>query len=331
VKPGSKPAAVAPRRLLVVVDAAARSQPALEKAVRLARACRARVELYACDFREGLDGPGRALAAARQRVVAAGEAQLRQLARQYLLSRPSELCYELGHPRAERILARIRRSRPDLVIIDSQFHSGLRRALFGPADWPLIRDCPVPLLYAKPGRWRSAPRIAAAVDPLHPAEPRARLDAALVARARTLARALRGTLDVVHAWLPVEPAFAGPAVLGLPGGSAAEVERSLAETEARAADAVGRLCRGGGRPRATVVLLRGAAVETLPGFAAVEALDLLVLGAVSRGRLYQALIGATAERLLERVPCDLLVVKARQPAAARPRPARRGGRRRIPV
>ncbi len=314
------PAVRGPRRVLVVVDPAAPAQPALEKAARLGRALRATVELYTCDFREGLDGPGRDLAAARRRYVAAGEALLRRLAREYLKSGRTAVRYELGHPRAARILAEVRRTRPGLVVVDSHFHAGVRRALFGPADWPLIRDCPVPLLYAKPGRWHGAPRIAAAVDPRHPADPRARLDAAIVGQARALARALKGSLSVVHAWLPLEPAVAGPVALGLPGAAAAQVEQLLADAEAGAARAVAALSRGGGRPPAEVVLLRGAAVETLPGFAEVEGLDVLALGAVSRGRLYDALIGATAERLLERLPCDVLVVKAR-----------RGVRRRIPV
>jgi universal stress protein E len=325
------PTALGLRRLLVIVDPSARAHPALEKAARLARAIRARVELYACDFREGLDGPGRGRAAARRRQIEAGEAQLRALAREYLRGGRCELHYELGHPRAQRILAHVRRSRPDLVVLDSQFHAGARRALFGPADWPLIRDCPAPLLYAKPGRWHAAPRIAAAVDPLHPADSRAHLDAVLVAHARRLARGLAGSLSVVHAWLPLEPAAAGPAVLGLALGAPAEVEQRLAAAEAAAARAVAALCRGGGRPRAEPVLLRGAAVETLPRFATAEGLDVLALGAVSRGRLYAALIGATAERLLERVPCDLLVVKARRTAARPQAGAGRAGRRRIKV
>jgi universal stress protein E len=60
------------------------------------------------------------------------------------------------------------------------------------------------------------------------------------------------------------------------------------------------------------VLLRGAAVDALPGFAAARALDVLALGAIARRRLAEWLIGATAERLLERVPCDLLIVKAKR-------------------
>ena len=319
------------RRILVILDPAARAQPALEKAARLARGARARVELYACGFREGLNRPGRALAAARQREVEAGEASLGRLAREQLRGVRTEVRYELGHPRAERILARVRRSRPDLVILDSEFHPTARRALFGPADWPLIRDCPAPLLYAKPARWHAAPRVAAAVDPLHPAATGVGLDAAIVGRARALARGLHGSLSLVHAWLPLEPAVAGPAVLGLPLGGPAEVERLLADAEAQAARAVAALCRGGGRPAGEPVLLRGAAVETLPGFAEVEGLDVLAIGALSRSRLYDVLVGATAERLLERVPCDLLVVKVPRPAARRQAAARRGGRRRAAV
>ena len=330
MKRASNPAAAAPRRLLVVIDPAARSQPALAKAARLARAGRARVELYACDGRGGPADAGGAGAAARRRLEA-GEARLRALARRYQRGRPSEVCCELGEPRAERILARIRRYRPDLVVLDARVRPAAPRALFGPAGWPLIRDCPAPLLYARPGRWHGAPRIAAAVDPLHPADPRARLDAAIVARARALARRLGGSLAVVHAWLPVEPAFLGPAVLGLPVGAPAAVAGALAAAEAGAARALARLCRAGGRPRARGVLLRGAAVETLPGYAKAAGLDVLALGAVSRGRLYAALIGSTAERLLPRVPCDLLIVKARRPPAARPPAAGRDGRRRIPV
>ena len=309
-----------PRRVLVVVDPAAPAQPALEKAARLGRALRASVELYTCDFREGLDGRGRALAAARRRYVAAGEALLRGLAREYLKSGRTAVRYELGHPRVPRILAEVRRTRAELVVIDSHFHPGVRRALFGPADWPLIRDCPVPLLYAKPGRWHGAPRIAAAVDPRPPADPRARLGAAIVGHARALARALKGSLTVVHAWLPLEPAVAGPVALGLPGAAAAQVDALLVAAEARAAHAVAALSHGGGRPPAGVVVRRGAAGETQPGFAQVEGLDVLALGAVSRGPLYDALIGPTAERLLERVSCDVLVVKPP-----------RGGRRGIPV
>ncbi|MFB8829524.1 universal stress protein [Azotobacter sp. CWF10] len=43
-------------------------------------------------------------------------------------------------------------------------------------------------------------------------------------------------------------------------------------------------------------------------------IDLLLMGAVARGHLDNALIGNTAERVLEALECDLLVLKP-QPGA----------------
>jgi universal stress protein E len=37
--------------------------------------------------------------------------------------------------------------------------------------------------------------------------------------------------------------------------------------------------------------------------------DVIVMGAVARNRLKRIFIGATAERTLEHLPCDLLIVK----------------------
>jgi universal stress protein E len=312
---------------MVVVDPRARTQPALEKAARLSVARSAPLEVYTCDWHEGLDGRGRDVARARRRVLEAGEAALEALIRDYApAAKGAEVRYELGHPRETAILAHVRRVRPALVILDSHFHAETRRALFGPADWPLIRDCPVPLLYAKPRHWRAAPRIAAAVDPRHPAARAAGLDARLVETAAGLAHALRGSLYVVHAWLALEPGIAGPTALGLPAMDAAEIERLVGGAEQAARAKVLALTRGVRSPRPDIVLLRGAAIETLPGFAEVEGLDVLVLGAVSRSWLYDTLIGATAERLLERVPCDVLVVNAgrgQRGGRARPGAARR--------
>ena len=38
--------------------------------------------------------------------------------------------------------------------------------------------------------------------------------------------------------------------------------------------------------------------------------DLVVMGAVSRSGLQRLFIGSTAEEVLDRLPCDVLIVKA---------------------
>jgi universal stress protein E len=54
----------------------------------------------------------------------------------------------------------------------------------------------------------------------------------------------------------------------------------------------------------------GMAAECLPRMAAERRADIVVMGAPSRRDPKRALICSTAERVLETMPCDVLVVKS---------------------
>ena len=57
--------------------------------------------------------------------------------------------------------------------------------------------------------------------------------------------------------------------------------------------------------------LAQAEVEAfLTWLAAERQVDLLVMGAVSRSRLREIFLGSTAERVLDHLPCDVLVIKS---------------------
>jgi universal stress protein E len=58
-----------------------------------------------------------------------------------------------------------------------------------------------------------------------------------------------------------------------------------------------------------VHLEQGSASEVLPRLAEGLGAALLVMGAVSRSRLQEVFLGSTAERVLDRVGCDVLIVK----------------------
>ena len=60
---------------------------------------------------------------------------------------------------------------------------------------------------------------------------------------------------------------------------------------------------------ARIHLEDGTAVEVLPRVAAELATDIAVMGAISRSQVQERLIGSTAERTLDRLSCDILVVK----------------------
>jgi universal stress protein E len=56
-------------------------------------------------------------------------------------------------------------------------------------------------------------------------------------------------------------------------------------------------------------LVSGVTHEELPEFSQSVAADVVIMGAVSRNRWKRLFVGATAERTLEHLPCDLLIVK----------------------
>ena len=58
-----------------------------------------------------------------------------------------------------------------------------------------------------------------------------------------------------------------------------------------------------------VHVVEGETREVLVSFVEEAELDLVVIGAVSRGALQRLALGSTAERVLDRLPCDLLIIK----------------------
>ena len=55
--------------------------------------------------------------------------------------------------------------------------------------------------------------------------------------------------------------------------------------------------------------LPGDTKELLPTFARTKSADLVVMGALARWGLKRAILGSTAEKVLDHLPCDILIVR----------------------
>jgi universal stress protein E len=301
-------------RILAVLDPTAKSQPALAKAARLAAAAKASLELFICDYEPALANP-RFFASERLRVLreaflARHKTTLERHASElqaHGLAVTTEVRWDT--PVHQGIVARVRESGPGLVVKDTHYHGTIRRTVLTNTDWNLIRSCPAPLLLAKSAEWRNPPRILAAVDPGHEADPRSALDHELLRAGSELAERLGGELHVVHAFFPAEliAATTGMAAAAVVDGGA--ITDLLEQERGRIREALAVLSRTHGIAPGHVQLRQGSAVEVLCDVAAELPADVVVLGAIARGRLRERLIGSTAERVLDRLPCDTLVVK----------------------
>lgn len=124
------------------------------------------------------------------------------------------------------------------------------------------------------------------------------------------AAALADTLGAAVHVLSVEehlPAYA--ATVGETDAEREYKERYYREVQAEARRRAGRR----GVPLHMEVV-PGHAAETLVRRAAEGGFDLLVIGHTGHSRLHHLFLGSTADRVVERAPCDVLVVRPRKPA-----------------
>jgi universal stress protein E len=301
-------------RILCVIDPTAEEQPALGKARQLALRTDAVLELYVCDYDPALSGrplfESPRLHELREEFLTERVEYLEELADELrAVGVTAETHVHWDNPVYRGVLRRVAESAPDLVVKDTHHHSAIRRTLLTNTDWNLIRSCPVPLLLAKTGAWPARPTVLAALDPEHVGEPVATLDEEILSATLTVAGKLGAEVHAAHAFLPATllTVLTGSGPLpAIPGVSVGEiVERERQRISAVLAPVAERF----GLPASRIHLEQGSAAEVLPRVARQLAADLVVMGAISRSRLQEIFVGSTAERVLEQLPCDVLVVR----------------------
>ena len=200
-------------------------------------------------------------------------------------------------------LARACELKPDLLLKSTHQHHSLKQRLLGNSCWQLLRHCPVPLWLVKNGDLPYH-KLCAALDPLHAADKPAALDQQLIAAAQLLSASLGIQPHYLHSYAAVPQSLLFDSALV----NDYEHYRELSATQHR--EAFEQLLRKTGVPHSQGQLREGFAEEEIARFVREEHIDLLLIGAISRSHLANAFIGNTAERVLESVDCDLLILKA---------------------
>lgn len=295
--------------ILMVIDPTSdMDQPCLRRAEQLAEYYpSARFTLFMSDYIPALDGGllfnTESLTQARNALLGHREKHLDRLANPLRAKGFTVNTSAVWGKRYERhILRAIHEQQPDLVLKTTHHHNLLKRLVLTNTDWYLIRHCPAPLWLVKQPESKLK-MFGVSVDPLHEADKPAALDYKLLATGRSLAAAIGAQVQVVHCYNPL------PHTLAFDTGLVANYDGYAAEVQAHHADAFREFSSQAGIAPAEQHLLRGYPEQSIPAFVQQQKIDLLVMGAISRSRLENALVGHTAERLLDEVPCDVLVVK----------------------
>ena len=309
------------RRILVAVkDPWARSIPTLEKATQLARALGARVQLF-----HALSDPvyidlaeveGVSLSKLERTQHARAASRLETLAQRLAQSGiRADSTVEWDFPPHEAVIRAARRFEADLIVAERHATAHHLAWMLRFTDFELLRLSPIPVLLVKTRRAYDHPAVLAAVDPTHSYSKPLRLDREILSCAAQITQALRGSLHAVYAYdpLPVPIMEAGLAL-----SDAVSIE-----TESRAKKALARVLNGTVIPESRRHVMPRHPIDAIEGAAAQVGCAIVVMGAISRTGLKRLVLGNTAERVFDELPCDVLVVKPKRFTSRVPR-ARRG-------
>lgn len=190
-------------------------------------------------------------------------------------------------------------NRPALVV--KSVHKS-RTLLHTPLDWTLLRSCPAPLLLAATGRRRASGQVLAALDANQPDARHRKLNREVAALAAWFAGLTAGTL---HGVTVVED---HPSFRELDFFDSRKVRRESRDgARALLQEQLGPL----GVSRRRMHLPAGKVGQAVAEVAGRTDADVVVVGTGVHRAVGERLLGASAEKILGRVGCDVLAVPVR--------------------
>lgn len=209
-----------------------------------------------------------------------------------------------AHPMADEILEQIYELKPDLVVKDSHHEPLLKRVLFTPVDWQLMRHCPAPLLLVNSTASALPRKIVIAIDPMRMSPAENDFNEKIIEEGISLAIQCGSELHLATAFNPA-PIYG----MGTPQDGVFlttetfeairnnHIERFMAVADER------------GVPADRRHFLEGPAAVEIAELAESSKADVVVVGTTDRHGIERFILGSTAESILEYSPSNVMVVK----------------------
>lgn len=296
------------KRILLIAPSEMIRTPAFDRAHSLACAAGALLHIVAFDYIQALALAGLldhdAMAQAREGYLQVHRHWLEQQARFQCgsgLVVTTEVVW--AKPSLKHVLEYVNDFHADLVIKDTEYVQALGHAFHRPLDWWLLRDCPAPLHLVTDARHPKPLKILAAVDLSHLEDLIQGLNDRVLDLAKALANCCGADLHMlnVSSW-----SVLGDSVNSVPTATLHDSLRdAVIDTQEEAFE---ELAERYGVEKKRRHLLSGIPHKVIEQFARKNAFDMLVLGTLYHHGL-DRFIGSTAESVLNRAPCSMVIVK----------------------
>ncbi|MCH8491912.1 universal stress protein UspE [Aliidiomarina sp.] len=295
------------QHLLVVLDPNQEEQKALSRALHLARLQPARLTLFlsiydfAYEMTTMLSGEEREQM--RQSLVADREQWIQGCLEKFDVSQHRiEICVQWHHRPFEAIIRKAIESDCDLIVKGTRKHDTLHSVIFTPTDWHLLRKAPCPVLLVKDRDWPQHGSVLAAVNAGSDSEVHQTLNERITKAAGYISKKLNSHLHLVNCYPGAPAAIA----VEIPEFDTHQYQVSVREHHELALAEVARKVD----VEFTGLHLReGMPDNEIPKVAKELDAELVVLGTIGRTGITAALLGNTAEHVIEQLDCDLLAIK----------------------
>ncbi|MCZ8529233.1 universal stress protein UspE [Alteromonas sp. PRIM-21] len=293
------------KRILAVVDAERDNQPALSRAYELASKTGATVTAMMVVYDLSYDMTTMLSPDERESMRdAVTKEHAKWLSAQLKEQGFSEtdIVVEWNNRAYESIIYYALNNQIDLVVKATKKHDDLASVIFTPTDWHLMRKCPRPVLLVKEHDWPEGGEIIAAVNVGSEDDEHAALNDKLTLIANDYASLLKGNVNLVNSY-PSTPLNIAIEVPEFDPDTYHDAVKNHHIKEMRSH------ALKYGIPDNKCVVKEGLPEKVIPQVAKTLDAELVVIGTVGRVGISAALIGNTAEHVIDELNCDVLAIK----------------------
>lgn len=205
------------------------------------------------------------------------------------------------------IMREVLKSSHDLVLRVTKGAHSHRTGFFGTTSMSLLRTCPCAVWLVRPDRTPKFARVLAAVDPAPSDVAQETMSRTIMDLGRSIADFEGGQLHVAHTWKlfdsNADDSWSNP-------GQFDEAMRSIGSSVATAMnDFLVPYNLNHHSDGVHLIHAEGGPGNAIADLAKQQNIDVVVMGTLARAGLSGALMGNTAEQVLDRVECSVLTIK----------------------
>tara|TARA_B110000014_G_scaffold263959_1_gene262623 strand:+ start:444 stop:1376 length:933 start_codon:yes stop_codon:yes gene_type:complete len=202
----------------------------------------------------------------------------------------------------EAILDKVNSLKCDIVIKETHQHPKLKSLIFTPTDWHLLRKCPCPLLLVKDHKWPDKGNVIAAIHTTSGETEHITLNKKITQLAQGFSSLMHGQPHLVNAY-PSAPVNLS---IEIPEFNFADFNNTMKRQHD---DAMNKHAQAFAIPKEYTHVVEGLPEEVIAQTAEELDAELVVMGTIGRTGLSGALIGNTAEHVVDLLQCDILAIK----------------------